>query len=157
MTSVAANANRSLYLSRILLAAWRKALAEEAVPALTLQQAFLPGAREHLVNAYGWFLLEITDASCPPGAAPPRCASELPEVPEGKAVSGELRECQRLEQVGWLGDLLSGSDVAPGSQARTSGNLASPAQSLGDCADVTDWAEQLETMMTRMRDSLDEY
>lgn len=157
MTSVAANANQSLYLARILLAAWRHALAEEAVPAQTLQQAFLPGVRGHLVNAYGWFLLEITDSTLPPGAGPPRCASELPDVPVGKAISGELRECQKLEQVGWLADLLNDSDVAPGSQPRTAGNLASPARPLGDCADGTHWAEQLEVMMTRMRDSLDEY
>ncbi|EEB80027.1 hypothetical protein GPB2148_3878 [marine gamma proteobacterium HTCC2148] len=153
MSSARGQANHALYLARILLAAWRRDLAAEAVATITLTQTFLPAVRLHLRHAYGWFLVEITRPGGLP-FQPPQCVAELPEVADGKAVPGELLEFQRLEESGWIGEMLS-ADALPSPMA-SSGNLAvsSPASGL-DQASV--WAAQLQTLFDRMGDSLDEY
>ena len=87
MSSARGQANHALYLARILLAAWRRDLAAEAVATITLTQAFLPAVRLHLGHAYGWFLVEITRPGGLP-VQPPQCVAELPEVADGKAVPG---------------------------------------------------------------------
>lgn len=157
MSTARANANQSLYLAKILLDGWRTALEDEAVPVLTLQRAFLPGVQAHLRQAYGWFLLEIVDLDPTPDSDPPANAAALPPVVEGTAVSGELRECGKLEQSGWLASLLATHSNSSAPQPRSSGNLASAASPAGDFAEVVEWSVQLEQMMSRMRDSLDEY
>ena len=156
MSSPRANANQSLYLGKILLHAWSEGLVREEIPATVLRQAFLPGVRQHLRAAYGWFLLEITAADIPTDGRPPRDCAALPDIPPGKAVAGELREFERLEREGWLQQLL----------AEESRNLSSPRSAANLAVGVTDaieyelaasWARELENTLSRMRDSLDEY
>ena len=154
MSSARAQANHCLYLAKILLAGWQRALTAQDVAAGTLNQAFLPGARQHLLGAYGWFLLELTGAD--PSAGPPRGCGELPEVPAGKAVSGEIREFQQLEANGWLAELLA-EPGEPAHSARTAGNLVTASPGLPDCAQVQQWINRLEALFDRMSDSLDEY
>ena len=63
---------------------------------------------------------------------------------------------RQLERDGWLQHLLA--DVPLVSVARRSaGNLATPAVAGPDYQLAQDWAVQLEALLERMRDSLDEY
>ena len=153
MSSARGQANHAIYLARLLLAAWRRDLAEEATAARTLTQAYLPAVRAHLGSAYGWFLLEITRPGALPDK-PPRALSELPEIVEGKAVPGEIREFMRLEQEGWIADMLSDDTAvaAPSSM----GNLAVSASEAGP-EKAEHWADMLQGLFDRMGDSLDEY
>lgn len=153
MSTARGQANHSLYLARILLAAWRRDLDAQSVAVVTLTGAYLPGVRQHLADAYGWFLIEITRPGGPP-AHPPRGVSELPEVAQGKAISGEVREFQQLELGGWIGDMLSG-ELAPAA-ASSANNLAVAAPVAGP-EQASIWADKLQTVFDRMGDSLDEY
>ena len=158
MSTARARANHKLYLARILLSSWREQLAREQIPSVTLNQAFSAPVREHLLQSYGWFLLEISHPDVLPDSPPVNCAG-LPELPEGKAVPGEIREFEQLEQDGWIGDMLAGPDEwatgSRGSGAVT--NLASPAPSLPDADALEQWADRLSALFDRMSDSLDEY
>lgn len=153
MSSARGQANQALYLARILLQAWRSDLAAEVVASKTLASAYLPAIRAHLANAYGWFLLEIARPGALP-SSPPQSVAELPEIVEGKAVAGELREFQHLEQVGWIGDMLA-ADTAP-EQVSSPTNLAVSAIESGP-EQVETWANLLQQVFDRMGDSLDEY
>ena len=153
MSSARGQANHALYLARILLAAWRRDLDAESVAALTLTSAYMPGVREHLTNAYGWFLLEITRPGALP-AKPPRGLVDLPEIAEGKAVPGEVREFQQLEQGGWLGDMLIADGAAAGASSPSNLAVAAP---LSGSEQASLWADQLQSLFDRMSDSLDEY
>ena len=156
MSAARGNANQALYLAKILLKSWADELERAQVPASTLQQAFLPGIRAHLTKAYGWFLLEIRALEAPDAGQPPVRCGELPEIPAGKAIPGELRELQRLESDGWLQDMLEqGASQSPA--PRSVGNLADAAVAGADHAEAAAWAAQMESLFSRMRDSLDEY
>ena len=113
----------------------------------------MPGVRQHLADAYGWFLLEITRPGALP-ESPPRGVSQLPEVAQGKALPGEIREFQRLEQGGWIGDMLTG-DLGT-AHSSNSENLAVAAPLSGP-EQASFWADQLQSLFDRMGDSLDEY
>ncbi|MEJ2531536.1 MAG: hypothetical protein P8Y92_07030 [Halioglobus sp.] len=155
MSSARSHANHRLYLARILLDCWRDALDGERVPAVTLSQAFGEAVREHLVAAYGWFLLEITRPE-PVPPHPPRGCSELPAVAAGKAVPGEIRELAQLEESGWLAALLSGEEPAPETR-RSEVNLAVPADHVPGPGQLQQWADYLEGLFDRMGEFLDEY
>ncbi len=153
MSSARARANHHLYLARTLLRGWQREADDEVVPGSVLSQAYLPGVREHLVLAYGWFLLEITRPE-PLPAQPPRSVAQLPPLAQGKSLPGEAREFQHLEQGGWLAELLDTTTAAPA--ARTPGNLAS-APAFTTARDAGAWAEALQAVFDRMGDALDEY
>ena len=155
MSSARAQANHKLYLAKIQLSSWRQALAAEDIPATTLTQAFLPAVREHLLAAYGWFLLHVSGCEAASGR-PPRGCAELPGVVAGKAVPGEIREFQQLENDGWLGALLR-EDEESTVAAPTPGNLARSIPGSQDCELVQHWVNELEALFDRMSDSLEEY
>lgn len=155
MSSARANANQALYLAKIQHRYWRVALDAEDVPQITLNQAFLPAVAAHLQRAYGWFLLELTGAERVLDDAPPLNVAQLPPVAEGKAVSGELRELQQLEQTGFLAGVLSQQCAA--AAAPVSGEIAAVQQETPDFADVEVWIEEFAALCERMRNSLDEY
>lgn len=155
MSSSRARANHGLYLAKIQLSGWRHALAAQDIPAVTLTQAYLPAVREHLLAAYGWFLLEISGTE-QPGGKPPRGCAGLPDIAAGRAVPGEIREFQQLESAGWLAELLADGDVSV-RVAPTQGNLAVAAPELASCEQAQQWISNLEALFGRMSDSLDEY
>lgn len=155
MSAARARANHELYLGKIVIAAWRRALTMEDVPAATLAQAFHPGVRNHLVAAYGWFLLAISQADVPVQGLPQSCG-ELPPVPEGRVYPPEINEFRQLETGGWLCEMLqTASFDMPGT--RQPGNLAVPAQMSPTPEQVEHWVQQLQALFERMGDSLDEY
>jgi hypothetical protein len=148
-------ANHELYLAKIVTAAWRRELAREDVPAATLSQAFLAGARNHLISAYGWFLLAISQADVPPEGPPQRC-EELSPMPQGRVYPPEINEFRQLESDGWLCEMLQAPSLdIPGT--RQPGNLAFSAQAGPGTEQVEHWAQQLQGLIDRMGDSLDEY
>lgn len=155
MSSARSRANHSLYLAKILVQSWRAALTEENVPASALNQAFLPAARDHLLQSYGWFLLEVSGAEIPDSGRPPESCAELPGIPAGKAVSGEIREFQQLEAQGWLAEILAPAAAAP-QTGRSVGNLAVTAGEGAGWEQVRHWLSSLESQFARMRDSLEE-
>jgi hypothetical protein len=154
MSSSRARANHGLYLAKIQLSGWRHALDAQNVPAVTLAQAYMPAVREHLLGAYGWFLLEVSGAE-QLGDKPPRGCAGLPDIAAGRAVPGEIREFRQLESEGWLAELLSEGEVfTRGAPMR--GNLAVAAPELAGCEQAQRWLHKLEALFDRMSDSLDE-
>ena len=154
MSSARAYANQSLYLARIQLQAWTRALEEKTHPAATVDQAFAPAVREHLLDAFGWFALNILAVAELPEKPPHRCR-DLPAVAAGKSVPGEIREFQQLEEGGWLGELQTPLPP-PGRPVRSPGNLAAAGSGLPDRATMAAWADSLAAVVDRMADVLDE-
>ena len=155
MSAPRARANHSLYLAKILLGTWRAELEKEDIPSRTLGEAFMPAARSHLVDAYGWFLLEVSQLDNA-ASTPPRRIAELPDIPEGRAEAGELRECRQLEESGWLAQLL-GQQSSQAVASALPGSLAAPAPESPGFTDIEDWQQAMSALFERMRDSLDEY
>jgi hypothetical protein len=157
MSLARGRANQSLYLARILINGWERAAAQQEAPGPTLAQAYLPAVRAQLLDAYGWFLLEVSGAEPPEDDCPPRCCGELPAIPEGKALSGEIREFSQLESGGWLAELMAaGVAPLPAASPRTRGNLASATPESPDAEAAASWHAQMATLFGRMRDSLEE-
>ena len=159
MSSARARANHKLYLARIVLTAWQGALAAQNIPAKTLSQAYAGAVREHLAQAYGWFLLEIAQPSALPDR-PPRTCADLPSVAEGKAIPGEIREFAQLESGGWIAEMLVEPDVWSGTGAgrgAAAPNLVIEASAVPGPDIYGRWADRLESLFDRMSDSLDEY
>ena len=154
MSSARAYANQCLYLARIQLQAWARALEEQSVPGAPVDQAFAPAVRGHLLDAFGWFALNILSVTDLPAFPPHRCG-DLPAVSAGKAVPGEIREFELLEQGGWLGQLQTVLPP-PGRPVRSPGNLASVDGGVPDQATMSGWADRLSVLFDRMGDTLDE-
>jgi hypothetical protein len=148
-------ANHALYLARILLAAWRRELERQDLPVATLEQAFYPAIRAHLLAAYGWFLLAVSQSEPPVGELPQRC-DELPAPPTGRVMPPEISEFRRLESEGWLRDLLHCVAPQP-APPRQPGNLALARSEATDLGQLQHWLQELESLFARMGDSLDEY
>jgi len=155
MSGARGQANRELYLARILLDCWEQALAREELPATALGEAFQGAVREHLRLAYGWFLLEVLGVESLPDAPPAGCDA-LPPLAAGKAEPGEIREFRQLELGGWLADLLAAAPRGQRPAASAMSNLAAPASESPGPQQLRDWLEALEQTFDRMGDSLDE-
>ncbi|GAB3272062.1 DUF6586 family protein [Parahaliea aestuarii] len=156
MSSPRGLANHHLYLARLVLTAWQRDAAAAEVPAGTLVAAFGPACHQHLLRAYGWFLLAISSPAEVP-TAPPTRVSELPPPPQGRAVPAELREFQLLESEGWLADLVNWSAAEPVAARRSFGNLATASQQPAGPQRFSEWVQGLDECFARMGDSLDEY
>ncbi len=153
MSSPRGQANHHLYLARLLVAAWRRDLAAEDIPASVLAQAFGPAVRGHLLDAYGWFLLDLQKPAQLPEVPPHRVAA-LPPVAPGKALPAEIEEFARLEREGWLAELVR----EPGSATprRSDTNLAAQVVDVLDPDSLETQARHLDNAFARMGDFLDE-
>tara|TARA_R110002110_G_scaffold107320_2_gene268460 strand:- start:30463 stop:30927 length:465 start_codon:yes stop_codon:yes gene_type:complete len=153
MSSLRGQANHGLYLASLLLGAWRRDLAAEDIPASVLAQAYGPAVRGHLLDAYGWFLLDLQKPAQLP-ATPPHSVPALPPVAPGKAVPVEITEFARLEQRGWLAELVQ----EPGAEQprRSAASLAAPAANLPDPDHLQALAQRLDDAFARVGDFLDE-
>lgn len=155
-------ANHRLYLARLMLSAWERDRAAQSVPAVTLDQAFAPGVREHLIAAYGHFLNHVFDPAGSVTADPlPRCCDELPPQIAGKALPGEIREFRQLEHEGWLAQLLAplptpGPRSAQGRQPQGALAVSSTAADWPLPEEAEAWCQRLQSIFQRMDDSLDE-
>ena len=155
MSSARALANQKLYYARILANSWRLALESQSIPANVLAGAFNDAACLHLRSAYGWFLLEIVQPAAWP-QVPPADSTELPALTQGKALPGEIRELQQLEQSGWIAQMLQRDEIAV-NMSKAPGNLVINVDQTPHPDKIDGWIEQLESLFARMSDSLDEY
>jgi hypothetical protein len=159
MSTPRALANQKLYHAKILIRYWQTAIADENIAKTVLEEAFGSAVRDHLIGAYGWFLLQISQPDEMP-EQPPRRADELPAVILGKETPPEINEFLQLEREGWLNKLLS-----PVSAYQPTGPIRnSPSQNLATLTGVEygpdealRWHHELSALFARMTDSLDEY
>ena len=154
MSSSRGRANHSLYLAKILLSAWDREADSESLSERVLCQAYLPAVRLHLLDAYGWFLLDVVGVAELP-QRPPHSCDDLPAPPTGKALPGEISEFRQLENEGWLADLVRGAVEVAATPSRSPGNLAVGAD-FPDIGQVEAWLDRMGTCFERMGDSLDE-
>lgn len=159
MSSPRALANQKLYHAKILIHYWQTAIAEENVAKTVLEQAFGSAVRDHLIGAYGWFLLEIAQPEEMPEQPPQRC-DELPGVAPGRETPPEINEFLQLEREGWLNTLLNpNSSFQPADALRKppSQNLATVTGVEYGPDEALRWHDELGALFGRMTDSLDEY
>ena len=99
MTGNRGLANQALFHARILLDAWELVEAQGRRSARDLAGAFCPAVVTHLLQAYGWFLLAVTqaDTQADPTALP-RAVADLPAPPAGKSLAPEVREFELRER-----------------------------------------------------------
>ena len=155
MSPALGRANRSLYHASVLLAGWRRDEERGQLPQAVLSGAYGAGVQLHLQRAYGWFLLSLQGGAQLPDI-PPANVSELlaASSDEMDARRGEFTEFRQLENEGWLHSLLY---LAPSPTARS--NIASLAQDVGSDYDLDTcqrWQDQLEAVIERMVDSMEE-
>lgn len=159
MSTSRALANQKLYHAKILIGYWQTAISEENIAKAVLEQAFGTAVRDHLIGAYGWFLLEITRPEEVPEQPPRRC-DDLPAVAVERETPPEINEFLQLEREGWLSKMLnprspSGPSAVPSNPA--SQNLAAMAGPEYGPAEALCWHDELAALFGRMTDSLDEY
>lgn len=158
MASSRGAANAALYRAQTLLTAWEHSLTASQHSEAHLGEAFLPGVRDHLLQAYGWFLLAVVGIDDVGSGPPPSSTAGVPDVEPGKALPPELREFRILEEEGWIGDLLA---AAPSSKSdlgvvQASPDLLGSSRTAPGLAVARAWATKLETTMQRMDDLLAE-
>jgi hypothetical protein len=159
MSTPRALANQKLYHAKILIHYWQTAIAEEGIAKTVLQQAFGSAVRGHLVDAYGWFLLEILQPDQIP-EQPPHSVDELPPVIVGRERPPEINEFLQLERTGWLNKMLhpnSSPESSAGRDNPLSQNLATEAGTEYGPDEALRWHGELGVLFGRMTDALDEY
>ncbi len=155
MSSARSLANQKLYHAAILIRMLGAELAREELPAARVLEAVGLAVRRHLLEAYGWFLLELAEVSELP-AEPPTSIDQL-ESRYGRSNPrrGELVELARLEGEGWLAALL-----APPERTRSvasSGNLLAVAEQSWSQAELSQWHDSLADLIDQMGHGLDEW
>ena len=141
---------------------WEAAIVANRYDELLLAESFLPAVRTHLLSAYGWYLLAVSGVEESSLLSPPATTSALAPPEAGKALAPELREFSAMEQRGWLADLLSRPEehfVAARDSSRIdprNHNTLVTDRSVPGHAVVNGWQLELQSLMNRMDDSLQE-
>ncbi|MEP5765593.1 MAG: hypothetical protein ABJ308_13430 [Halieaceae bacterium] len=150
-------ANQKLYHAAILQRMLAAELAREEIPQTVLLEAVGESVRLQLLEAYGWFLLELADIQ-PLPSQPPASVSQLQQHWElTEPLRGELIELQALEATqGWLSELQA-SPAAPASLTpRVTASLAVAAPEWSS-QQLAGWHSGLSGLIDRMSHSLDEW
>lgn len=159
MSSARGLANQKLYHATILIRMLGAELAREELPAARVLEAVGLAVRRHLLEAYGWFLLELADVSELP-AEPPTSIAEL-EQRYGRSDPrrGELVELERLEGEGWLASLLAppGRYRGAAASAAASGDLLAVAEQAWSREGMALWHDSLAELIDQMGHGLDEW
>ncbi len=155
MSTARGLANQKLYHASILIRMLGAELAREELPAARVLEAVGLAVRRHLLEAYGWFLLELADISDLP-AEPPLTIAEL-EQHYGLAEPrrGELVELGQMEQAGWLAAL----QAQPAPTRSTAGNasLLAVAEQPWSEQGLRQWHDALADAIDRLGHGLDEW
>ena len=131
-------------------------LEREELPANVVLEAAGIAVREHLLEAYGWFLLELAGAGEPQGA-PPRSVDALVRLYGlSEPLRGELVELAQLEQRGWLGGLLA-APPATGAAPQTRPDQLSVVEQSWSPEQLRAWHDGLAEIIDRMAHGLDEW
>ncbi len=155
MSTARGLANQKLYHANILIRMLGAELAREELPAPRVLEAVGLAVRRHLLEAYGWFLLELADISELP-AEPPLSIGAL-EQHYGLAEPrrGELVELGQMEQGGWLAAL----QAEPARTRSTAGNanLLALAEQPWSEQGLRQWHDSLADLIDRLGHGLDEW
>ena len=157
MTAARALANQKLYYAAIHQRMLSAELAREDIPAAVLLEAVGQSVRQHLLDAYGWFLLELAEIEELPALPPHTVAELLQQWPQQEPLRGELVELMGLEQTpGWLAELhLPVAQSVPGTAAPADTLVVVDAQ--WSQPQLEGWYNSLVALIERMSDSLDEW
>lgn len=154
-------ANRKLYHAAILLRMLAAELEREELPANVVLEAVGLAVREHLLEAYGWFLLELAGVEEPGGpperGAPPRGVDALVrEYGLAEPLRGELVELAQLERRGWLGELLA-VPAAVSTGVRSGPDQLQVVEQGWSLQQLRAWHDGLADIIDRMAHGLDEW
>lgn len=155
MSSPRGYANHSVYMARLLLEAWVREQAHSPANAAALDAAFAPALRQHLLDAYGWFLLSTLKLKALP-TTPPHRTRDLPAQGEGLARPAEVERCHQLEQQGWLGDLQQPLPLGIPRASSRGQQLLAVTRQYPSVAEFQDWYQQLSTLFEQLGEALDE-
>ncbi len=136
-----------------MIDAWRLAISSKVHSESVIDAAYGPAARLHLLDAYGWQLLACQRVVQTP-SFPPHSVAELPDLAPGVAISPEVREMARLEDTDWLSELTA--PIAPGLNGRRQQNLLAVTSNQFDCVKAGDILQNLEALIDRVADAIDE-
>ena len=155
MSTCRGRANEKLYHAAILMRMLSAELAREELPARVVLEAAGLAVRQHLLDAYGWFLLELAGVSDFP-AQPPHSVDSL-QASYGLAepLRGELVELRVAEREGWLGQL----QAVPGGRPAVTGggNLLPVAEQSWSEEQLRGWHDLLADLIDRLGHGLDEW
>ncbi len=155
MSSARSLANQKLYHAIILIRMLDAELAREELPAARVLEAVGLAVRRHLLEAYGWFLLELAEINDLP-TEPPLAIAELEQrydLPEPRR--GELVELAQLEREGWLAALQA--PPQPTRSSAASANLLAVAEQPWSQEGLRQWHDLLADLIDRMSHGLDEW
>jgi hypothetical protein len=146
-------ANHCMYMASVVLESWRNAIAEESKPSSVLTASFGPAVRLHLLDAYGWQLLACNRVISMP-TKPPHRAVDVPPLANGIAQSPEVTEMALLERSGWLADLQR--EIPPGLTPQTASGFIAVSSNVFDFDTARHCFGELESLMARVADAIDE-
>lgn len=146
-------ANHAIYMARILLDTWESTIrSEKEFSPDVVNAAFAPAVRLHLIDAYGWFLLDAIKAARLPDH-PPHGVADLPKQQKGLPVAELIEDFARLERSGWLADLLS--PVPAGLPPERQGMIVGG--SLPGLREFTAWRDSLLSLFGDVSEIAQEY
>jgi hypothetical protein len=157
LNNARALANQKLYFANVLLQMLRAELLREELPAAVLLEAVGQSVRAQLLDAYGWFLLELAETGELP-AQPPHSVAELRQsLDTSQPLRGELVELSNLENApGWLADLQALRPQSPPG-ARHAADTLQLMEPQWSARELEQWSTALAALVDRMSDSLDEW
>ena len=153
MSQAQSFANHCMYMASIVLKSWDQSVAQGVTPVPVANAAFGPAVRLHLLNAYGWQLLACNRVVALPGT-PPHSAVHVPPLASGIAQSPEVSEMAILERAGWLADLQQ--EIRPGLSSSVSSGFIAVASNTFDIDTARHCYLELESLMARVTDAIDE-
>ena len=153
MSQAQSFANHSMYMASVVLESWRSAIAEDSKPLSVLTASFGPAVRLHLLDAYGWQLLACNRVPSIP-TKPPHRAVDTPPLATGIAQSPEVSEMAMLERSGWLADLQR--EIPPGLAPQASRSFIAVSSNVFDFDTARHCFAELESLMARVADAIDE-
>ena len=112
--------------------------------------------RQHLLEAYGWFLLELAGVDVAREAPPAGVAALQRDYGLDEPLRGELVELLHLERQGWLAALLSPPDVGLRTTPRDPDRLAVVEYTWSE-ETLRSWHENLADLIDRLGHGLDEW
>ncbi len=166
MSAARARANRKLYHAAVLQRMLTAEMEREELPAGVLLEAVGESVRLQLLDAYGWFLLELAEVEELPGTPPHSVPALCAAWPQAEPLRGELVELQNLEQAtSWLSELqapppaTAGGASPPVTAGGTSpaGDTLNVVEAQWSASTLEQWYSGLSGLMERMSDSLDEW
>ena len=158
MSGCRGRANRKLYHAAIVLHMAETELAREHYPAKIVLDAAAPAIRLHLLEAFGWFLLELADVQDLPAQPPASMAELAAQFPLKEPLRGELIEIRNLEHTGWLAALQAPPPDAGSTQTAPGGaNLLVLAEQAWSIEQLRQWYAALDALIERLGHGLDEW